>query len=227
VGSEDFMPEPRTTIYEFTSFVDADRARSFLQSQGIAAAMVETTSAPFLTMSDVVHLRVDEADATRALEMLMAEGRVAPRRERDPDIDPPAEGEMACRCPRCGKAFSTQYDFCPYCEPPADWLAAAIPKPPVIQEVRAGQARQAREKPASLQRDAMAEWALYSAVLGLCFPGGGSLAALLLAGFAVFHSGEMRDRSWMNVYIAVILSLAQLGLVALAFIVWMTRALTG
>ena len=185
---------------------------------------METTSQPFLKASDVVHLRVAEAEAKRALEMLIAEGRVAPLRE-DPDIDPPAEDEAVSRCPRCSKAFSVKYDFCPYCQPPGDWLAAAVPMPPVIPQLAVEQ--EARTRPVDWQRDALAEWALYAAVLGFCVPLAAAFAALTLAGMAAFQRGAMHDKSWMCIYIAVILAVVQLGLAVLALYVWTTRALVG
>jgi hypothetical protein len=206
------MPDPQTTISIFRGFVEADRAKTLLESRGISAILVEEASSPFINTSDVVHLRVAESDASRALEILVAEGQVTMPAE-DPDYDPPGAGVPTCRCPRCGRTFSTEYDFCPYCGPPADWLASAIPQRPALPEDFLNADKAPRKKPSYPVRDALAEWALYSALAGLCiWPLGFASVVLIVILWAAFPGGKMRPESWMSVTIALILGLAELGL---------------
>jgi hypothetical protein len=221
------MPDPQTTVSVFQGFVEADRAKKLLEAKGILAILVEAESSPFLNTTDVVHLRVAESDASRALEILVAAGNIPPPGGSDPDFDPPSVGDTTCRCPACGRAFSTDYDFCPYCEPPADWLAAAIPKRPAIENYHAHGQEEAREEPHTSPRDILAELALYFALAGLCcWPLALASTSLVLVLCVAFTRGKMRPESRMSVYICATLSAIELVILLLA--VWsLWERLTG
>jgi hypothetical protein len=213
------MPEPQTTISVFSSFLQADRAKTFLQTNGISAILVEEMSNPFLNATDVVHLRVAESDASRALHMLVAEGHVAAPGGWDPDFDPPGEGEAACRCANCGRTYSTDYDFCPYCEPPADWLATAIPKRRAIADYHVRELEQPRAERPNSARDILAELALYFALAGLCcWPLALASTSLVLVLCVALTRGKMRPESRMCVVICAVLSAIELVVLFLA--VW-------
>jgi hypothetical protein len=222
------MPDPLKTVYVFRGFVEADRAKSFLESKGISALVVEKDSETLLNPLDVVHLRVAESDALRAFDLLVAEGHLAPPGGSDPDIDPPAEGETTYRCPLCGRAFSAEYDFCPYCEPPAAWLETVLPKRRAILAQRTGDKQETRKEPTLSERDQIARWAFYSALLGLCVcPLGMSLISLYFVVRVAFHHGEMSEESRVNVKIALILALTELGLVTFVLASLTIRSLAG
>ena len=213
------MPDPQTTISVFQGFVEADRAKILLGTKGISAILVEAESSPFLNTTDVVHLRVPESDASRALEILVAAGNVPAPGGSDPDFDPPGVGDTTCRCPGCGRAFSADFDFCPYCEPPADWLAAAIPRRPAMVDYHARGQKEPREEPHISTGDLLAELALYFALAGLCcWPLALASTSLVLILCIAFTRGKMRPESRMSVYICATLSAIELLILLLG--VW-------
>jgi hypothetical protein len=219
------MPEPQVTISVFNSFLAGDRAKTFLESKGISAILVEEEGSRFIDAYHVVHLRVSESDASQALEMLIAEGQVAAPGGLDSDFDPPGEGEPACRCNNCGRTYRTEYDFCPYCEPPADWLAAAIPKRRAIPDHHTELEPEPRGKPPLSKRDELARAALISAALGLCVcPFGCAFISLYFLLRVAFRSEEMRAESWMSVYVALVLCIGELGLLLLVIFNLLSKA---
>src|SRR5262249_34977632 len=62
-ASRPVMPAPQSTIFVFRGFVEADRAKTFLESKGIPAILVEEEQSRSINLLDVVHLRVAEGDA--------------------------------------------------------------------------------------------------------------------------------------------------------------------
>ena len=162
------MPERQTTISVFESFLEADRAKSLLESKGISALLVEEDSNPFGDKRDVVHLRVAESAASQALSILVAEGQVIMPDDADPDFGAQADGAPAFRCPRCGRAFSSEFDFCPRCDPPEEWLASAVGKRRTTDNRSSGSMILFQPPPPLSQRDELAKFALYTALIGLC-----------------------------------------------------------
>jgi hypothetical protein len=212
------MLDPQTTISVYRSFLDGERAKIFLESKGISTILVEDESGPSFDLRDVVHLRVAESEAARATEMLNAERLSSWPSDRDPNLDPPPEGVPTCRCPFCGRAFSTEYDFCPYCEPPADWLAKAIPTRKVSQDKFAFPEPAQRSEPVESERDKLAWTAFCTAALGICVcPLACSLVSLGYCLAVALRTEEMRNESWMYVYLALGLSLVELGVIAMVF----------
>jgi hypothetical protein len=217
------MPDPQSTIFVFSGFVEADRAKTLLESKDISAILIETESSPFVNTTDVVHLRVAESDASQALAILVAEGRIPAPADSDPDIGLPGAGDTTCRCPNCGRTYSTEYDFCPYCEPPADWLAAAIPKRPglghrvwLADEMDVVATRASNDEETRVR---LAEWALYAALAGLCiWPL--EFVTLTLIGIlcAAYTGSKMRPGSWIIVTMSAIISAIEV--LVLAFTIW-------
>jgi len=136
------MSDKLVFVAAFNMPVEAELARGMLEAEGIKALLTGGGSVNVFSgvqgLGGQIQLRVDEADADRAAEIL------APHFEHHPD-DGAESGDDAALwlCPLCGDAVRDDLEFCPSCETqrPAVWKSLAVtafprngPVSQVIQE---------------------------------------------------------------------------------------------
>jgi hypothetical protein len=112
------MSDNLVTLGIYTTGIEAQMDKNFLESNGIAASVTE--EAPlFPTVGNVlgsVKLLVSEDDARRA-ELVLASVHEEPELEKDEDAPKSEEFAATRNCPICGQSFDVELDRCPRCAP--------------------------------------------------------------------------------------------------------------
>jgi len=140
------MPEPFVTLAAYRMPVEAQLARGRLEAEGIHAFLTGGGSVDLFGgiqgLGGLIELRVAEADAERAAEILAAHEMA----EGDGGEDRLADDSALWLCPLCGDAVGDDLSVCPSCETPRP---APTKSPAVTAVPRHNPASQdVQEKPA-------------------------------------------------------------------------------
>lgn len=112
------MPEPFVTLAAYHMPVEAELARGRLETEGIHAFLTGGGSVGLFGgiqgLGGMIQLRVSEADAGRAAEILAAHEKA----EGDGGEERAADDSALWLCPLCGETVGDDLSVCPSCETP-------------------------------------------------------------------------------------------------------------
>jgi hypothetical protein len=112
------MSEHTVLVAEFRNLIEAELARNRLETEGIPAFLVDTSTAGVFSGMGIVlvKLYVPETDQKRARAILACPGADAVMLRLTGDFPLPADTPPDwLYCPACGSEVSTEFDECTSC----------------------------------------------------------------------------------------------------------------